>query len=108
MQARTFAMGGNPHALVRTSDGGGTWQQAYVDTATLAFFPVHILFLELIIDPACSVVFEMEEEEKDTMQRPPRKLDDPLFGKHMVKIGLVQDFIQLFRNQPIDPGAFRV
>jgi len=31
----------------------------------LALMPVHILFLELIIDPACSVVFEMEEEEKD-------------------------------------------
>jgi Ca2+-transporting ATPase len=56
----------------------------------LALLPVHILFLELIIDPACSVVFEMEDEEKDTMQRPPRKLDDPLFGRNMVKIGLVQ------------------
>jgi Ca2+-transporting ATPase len=56
----------------------------------LALLPVHILFLELIIDPACSVVFEMEDEEKDIMQRPPRKLDDPLFGRNMVKIGLVQ------------------
>jgi Ca2+-transporting ATPase len=56
----------------------------------LALLPVHILFLELIIDPACSVVFEMEDEEKDIMQRPPRKLDDPLFGRDMVKIGLVQ------------------
>ena len=41
----------------------------------LALLPVHILFLELIIDPACTVVFEMEDDEKDIMQRPPRKLE---------------------------------
>ncbi len=56
----------------------------------LALLPVHILFLELIIDPACSVVFEMEDEEKDIMQRPPRKLSDPLFGRQMVFVGLIQ------------------
>jgi Ca2+-transporting ATPase len=56
----------------------------------LALLPVHILFLELIIDPACSVVFEMEDEEKDIMQRPPRRLDAPLFGRKMVFTGLVQ------------------
>jgi Ca2+-transporting ATPase len=46
----------------------------------LALFPVHIVFLELIIDPACSVVFEAERESHDLMRRPPRKLQDPLFG----------------------------
>ena len=56
----------------------------------LALLPVHILFLELIIDPACSVVFEMEDEETDIMQRPPRRLDEPLFGRQMVLTGLVQ------------------
>jgi Ca2+-transporting ATPase len=34
--------------------------------------PVHIVFLELIIDPACSLVFEAETEEADVMKRPPR------------------------------------
>lgn len=33
-------MGGSPHAIVRTTDGGETWEQAAVDTSTLAFFPV--------------------------------------------------------------------
>ena len=56
----------------------------------LALLPVHILFLELIIDPACSVVFEMEDEEKEIMQRFPRKLDEPLFGRKMIFLGLVQ------------------
>jgi Ca2+-transporting ATPase len=56
----------------------------------LALLPVHIVFLELIIDPACSVVFEMEQEEKDIMQRKPRKLNEPLFGRRMIVTGLVQ------------------
>ena len=38
----------------------------------LALLPVHILFLELVIDPACSIVFEAEPEEADVMRRPPR------------------------------------
>lgn len=56
----------------------------------LALLPVHVLFLELIIDPSCTVVFEMEEDERDIMQRPPRKLDAPLFGRSMVISGLIQ------------------
>ena len=56
----------------------------------LALFPVHILFLELIIDPACSVVFEMENEEKGIMDRKPRSVSEPLFGPRMIFIGLVQ------------------
>jgi Ca2+-transporting ATPase len=56
----------------------------------LALLPVHIVFLELIIDPACSVVFEMEEDEKDIMQRKPRPIQEPLFGRQMVLSGLVQ------------------
>jgi Ca2+-transporting ATPase len=56
----------------------------------LALMPVHIVFLELIIDPACSVVFEMEQDEKDIMQRKPRSIQEPLFGRQMVITGLVQ------------------
>jgi Ca2+-transporting ATPase len=56
----------------------------------LALLPVHIVFLELIIDPSCTLVFEMEEDEKDIMQRPPRKISEPLFGRQMVFNGLIQ------------------
>jgi Ca2+-transporting ATPase len=56
----------------------------------LALLPVHVLFLELIIDPACTVVFEMEKDEPGIMQRPPRKLNAPLFGRSMVLSGLIQ------------------
>jgi Ca2+-transporting ATPase len=56
----------------------------------LALLPVHILFLELIIDPACTVVFEMENDEPDIMRRPPRRLEEPLFGRSMILSGLIQ------------------
>ena len=46
----------------------------------LLLWPVHIVFLELIIDPACSIVFEAEEEEKNVMSRPPKAIDEPFFG----------------------------
>jgi P-type Ca2+ transporter type 2C len=56
----------------------------------LALMPIHVVFLELIIDPACSVVFEAESDESDIMQRPPRSIKEPLFGRQMVLSGLVQ------------------
>lgn len=56
----------------------------------LALLPIHIVFLELIIDPACSVVFEAETEEKNIMRRPPRKIDESLFGTKGVIVGLIQ------------------
>ncbi len=50
----------------------------------LVLMPVHIAFLHLIIDPACSVVFEAEPEEKGIMKRPPRDGRKPLFDKTMI------------------------
>jgi Ca2+-transporting ATPase len=51
---------------------------------------VHIVFLELIIDPACSVVFEAEAEEPDVMRRPPRRPSDPLFSRRTIGLSLLQ------------------
>lgn len=56
----------------------------------LVLMPVHIAFLELIIDPACSVVFEAEEEEEGIMQRPPRGLGQPIFSRRMIALSLLQ------------------
>lgn len=52
--------------------------------------PAHIAFLELIIDPACSTVFESEKEERDVMNRPPRSLKKPLFDKETFTLSLLQ------------------
>ncbi|VVB87066.1 putative copper-exporting P-type ATPase A [uncultured archaeon] len=56
----------------------------------LILLPAHIAFLELIIDPACSVVFEAEKEEKNIMNRPPRDLKERLFGRKSLIRGLFQ------------------
>jgi Ca2+-transporting ATPase len=61
----------------------------------LVLLPVHIVFLELIIDPACSVVFEAEPEEADVMTRPPRRPGAPLFERRTVGISLMQGLIVL-------------
>jgi Ca2+-transporting ATPase len=50
----------------------------------LVLFPVHVVFLEFVIDPACSIVFEAEEGESDLMQRPPRDPRAPLFDARML------------------------
>ncbi len=42
--------------------------------------PVHVVLLELIIDPACSLVFEAEPARPDDMSVPPRSATTPLFG----------------------------
>lgn len=56
----------------------------------LVLLPVHIVFLELIIDPASSVVFEAEPEEADVMNRPPRDPREPLFGRRLMSISILQ------------------
>ena len=56
----------------------------------LVLAPVHIVFLELIIDPACSIVFEAEPEERDSMERPPRRAEAPLFSLRILLLSLLQ------------------
>lgn len=56
----------------------------------LILWPVHIVFLELIIDPACSIIFEAEKEEKNVMNRPPKKFDEPFFGAKKILFSCLQ------------------
>lgn len=53
-------------------------------------YPLHIAFLELVIDPSCSMVFENEPEEADVMQRPPRLVNTPLFGGLTLGLAFLQ------------------
>jgi Ca2+-transporting ATPase len=53
-------------------------------------FPMHIAFLELIIDPSCSLAFENEAAEADIMQRPPRDANAQLFAGTTLWLALLQ------------------
>jgi Ca2+-transporting ATPase len=56
----------------------------------LVLLPVHVVFLELIIDPACSIAFEAEPEEANVMNRPPRDPHEPLFDRRTLLLSLLQ------------------
>jgi Ca2+-transporting ATPase len=57
--------------------------------------PVHIAFLELLIDPVCSIVFEAEPEEAGLMTRPPRRPGDPVISARLVRTALTQGGLTL-------------
>ncbi len=61
----------------------------------LVMLPVQIVFLELVIDPACSIVFESEKEERNVMDRPPRQKSEGLFTKRTLTLSLLQGFVVL-------------
>lgn len=50
----------------------------------LLLFPIQIAFIELIIDPACSVVFESEQFDPNAMKQPPRKRFERILNKRTV------------------------
>ena len=58
----------------------------------LFVYPVHVVFLEFVIDPACSIVFEAERSDRRVMDRPPRPRAERLFTGASVAIGLLLGF----------------
>ena len=61
----------------------------------LIFTPIHIAFLEMVIDPVCSIVFEAETDEVDVMARPPRDPKSPLFSAGLAGWSVVQGLLVL-------------
>jgi Ca2+-transporting ATPase len=61
----------------------------------LVLYPLHIAFIEMIIDPVCSIAFEAEHEEPDLMRRPPRSPDARLFSSVMLLRSLLQGTLAL-------------
>jgi Ca2+-transporting ATPase len=70
----------------------------------LVLFPVHIVFMELVIDPACSIAFEAEPAEPQLMQCPPRRTGTRLFERRLVGVSLLQGLSVL----AVSMIAFRV
>lgn len=54
------------------------------------FTPVHVIFLELVMGPTCSVVYENEPIEPDAMKRPPRAMTDTFLNMRELTISIVQ------------------
>lgn len=68
---------------------------AFIPALPILMFPLHIVFLELIIDPVCSVAFENEPAEPGLMERPPRKVDDKFFGFRHAGASLIHGLLIL-------------
>jgi len=61
----------------------------------LLLFPAHIVFLELVIDPACSIVFEAGKEEKNIMKRKPRDPKEKIFDRKTVLQSVINGIFML-------------
>ncbi|WP_028079597.1 cation-translocating P-type ATPase [Solimonas soli] len=61
----------------------------------LILTPVHIVLLELLIDPVCSIAFEAEAAEPDLMRRPPRAAGEALLPNRMLAWAALQGFASL-------------
>ncbi|MEP7374959.1 MAG: cation-translocating P-type ATPase [Chitinophagaceae bacterium] len=54
------------------------------------FSPVHVIFLELIMGPTCSIIYENEPMEPGTMQRPPRKMGAGFLSLKQLFLSILQ------------------
>jgi Ca2+-transporting ATPase len=82
----------------------------------LLLTPLHIAFLELVIDPACSIVFEAENGDETLMQQAPRRTSEPLlslpdamqsigFGTLTTVICFAAYYVLLQADQPVRTAA---
>ncbi|MEY2672317.1 MAG: hypothetical protein RLZZ508_194 [Actinomycetota bacterium] len=74
---------------------GMTLVPVLVSDWPLVLLPIQIAFIELIIDPVCSVVFESEPIDENIMNRKPRALGQDIFGKSEIWIAVSQGLINL-------------
>jgi Ca2+-transporting ATPase len=58
-------------------------------------YPMHLVLLELLIDPICALVFENEPGDPDAMRKPPRRPDEPIFGIRQIIPAALQGAVLL-------------
>ena len=68
---------------------------AFMGELPVLLFPIHIVFMELIIDPVCSIAFESEQEESGIMQRPPRPANEQFFGRKKITFAIFKGLMLL-------------
>jgi Ca2+-transporting ATPase len=71
----------------------------------LMLYPVHIVFLEFVIDPACSIAFEAEPADADAMTRPPRDPKARMFDWGLLGAGVLDGLIALAAVAGVYAGA---
>lgn len=59
----------------------------------LFLLPLHVVLLELIIDPTCSIVFERQPAETNIMKRKPRNISDNIVDKPVLFKSILQGLI---------------
>lgn len=64
-----------------------------ISPASLMFLPLHVVLLELVIDPTCSIVLERQPAEKDIMERAPRKPNEKLLNARVLTKSLLQGLV---------------
>ena len=57
------------------------------------FSPIHIIFLEIIMGPTCSIIYENEPMEKNTMSLKPKALTTTFFNWKELSISIIQGLI---------------
>ena len=57
------------------------------------FTPVHVIFLELVMGPTCSIVYENEPLEKDSMKRKPRPMTETFLNWKELSTSIIQGII---------------
>ncbi len=57
------------------------------------FSPVHVIFLELIMGPTCSIIYENEPAEPGTMKRPPKKHGSNFLSFHQLLVSIIQGIV---------------
>lgn len=68
---------------------------AFFPMLPVLLFPIHIVFMELIIDPVCSIAFESEQEEKGIMERKPRDSNQRFFGRNKILFAVFKGLMLL-------------
>jgi Ca2+-transporting ATPase len=56
----------------------------------LILLPIHVLFLEMVIDPSCTIVFEADPEAAGLMERPPRPADEPILDREAIRLSVLR------------------
>jgi P-type Ca2+ transporter type 2C len=64
----------------------------------LLFYPLHVMFLEFVIDPTCSLVFEADGDHARSMQQPPRNSSEKLFSRSTLIQSALRGGVMLLAN----------